>query len=184
MPRVQFFYVIGNHIPSFKGNRWSFQTKGWQINQRIECIVRCKIRQMMRNRKRQVGDTTDVTRMLVGVSCTMVSSFASVMRWRSASLHIRTDTKRLIVMMVWKHTYHQHPQADQQQTICTEYLLHSFSVGHKNTKKSPKKQKSRIRVSVLPSQYCSTSPKILQYFLSSTPVLPRKYWQDDFSWYN
>ena len=37
MPRVQFFYVIGNHIPSFKENRWSFQTKGWQINQRIEC---------------------------------------------------------------------------------------------------------------------------------------------------
>lgn len=74
-------------------------------------------------------------------------------------------------MMVWKHTYHQHPQADQQQTICTEYLLHSFSVGHKNTKKSPNKQKSRIRK----SQSLSTSKPVLQYFPENTSVLPKQY---------
>lgn len=86
-------------------------------------------------------------------------------------------------MMVWKHTYHQHPQANQQQTICTEYLLHSFSVGHKNTKKSPKKQKAvdtehAHRLSIeLPthlnnSKYTRVNENPNQYFLCFPPANP------------
>jgi hypothetical protein len=34
----------------------------------------------------------------------------------------------------------------------------------------------KVRISVLPRKYSSTVKGVLQYFQGSTPVLPRKYW--------
>lgn len=138
VPGVQLFNIIGSQVRRFHRDR-RLQPHGRQINQSIIRIIRREIRGMMRSGKREMGHTADIAGMLVGITGTMTSlSFRMHMR-RSTGFHVRTDTERFVVMMMWKNSDHQHPQTDKQQAICIYTMFHSLSLTGAKVKRNTEK---------------------------------------------
>lgn len=143
IPGVQLFNIIGSQVRGFPGDR-RLQPHGRQINQGIIRIIRCEIRGMMRSGKREMGHTADIAGMLVGITGTMAGfSFRMHMR-RSAGFHVRTDTERFVVMMVWKNSDHQYPQTDKQQAICIYTMFHSLSLTGTKVKRNTEKNNALL----------------------------------------
>lgn len=93
----------------------------------------------MRSRKREMGHTTDVTGMLVGIPWGMPCLSFRMSMHRSTGFHVRMDTESFVVMVVGKNTYDQHPQADKQQAICIYTMFHSLSLTGAKVKRNPEK---------------------------------------------
>lgn len=143
IPGVQLFNIIGSQVRGFPGDR-RLQPHGRQINQGIIRIIRREIRGMMRSGKREMGHTADIAGMLVGITGTMAGfSFRMHMR-RSTGFHVRTDTERFVVMMVWKNSDHQYPQTDKQQAICIYTMFHFLSLTGTKVKRNTEKNNALL----------------------------------------
>jgi hypothetical protein len=94
---------------------------------------------MMRSGKREMGHTADIAGMLVGITGTMTSFSFRMHMGRSAGFHVRTDTERFVVMMMWKNSDYQHPQTDKQQAICMYTMFHFPSLTGAKVKRNPEK---------------------------------------------
>ena len=86
-----------------------------------------------------MGHTADIAGMLVGITGTMTSFSFRMHMGRSAGFHVRTDTERFVVMMMWKNSDYQHPQTDKQQAICMYTMFHFPSLTGAKVKRNPEK---------------------------------------------